>query len=239
MKRLVWIWILLPLFLSGCVVSKKKYEAMVDKRDHLEQQLSDSREENKNLRNELEKALSDFESMKYELHKSNALKSDTVMALMEEAETLKNETESLQDELVRTRRKFESQQATSTERENELEKLNSRVNELITDTASLNHALEMSRERQERTREELNQLRDKYNDLSAEQSLKEDDLAKAREKISTLEDQLVEKEQTISNISEAFVELRKQLLSARSEGKPIDPNENKNIDRIARLLGHY
>lgn len=239
MKRPVWIWILLPLFLSGCVVSKKKYEAMVDKRDHLEQQLSDSREENKNLKNELEKSLSDFESMKYELHKSNALKSDTVMALMEKAETLKNETENLQDELVRTRRKFESQQATSTERENELEKLDSRVNELITDTASLNHALEMSRERQERTREELTQLRDKYNHLSAEQSLKEDDLAKAREKISTLEDQLVEKEQTISNISEAFVELRKQLLSARSEGKPIDPNENKNIDRIARLLGHY
>ena len=237
MKRLIWI--LLPLFLSGCVVSKKKYETMVDKRDHLEQQLSDSREENKKLRNELKTALSDFEAMKYELHKSNALKSDTVMTLMGEAETLKEETQRLQNELVNTRRRFESQQATSAQRENELDELKSRVNKLITDTASLNHALKMSKERQERTREELNQLRDKYNELSAEHSLTEDDLAQTREKISTLEQQLVEKEQTISNISEAFIELRKQLLSARSQGNPINPNENNNIDRIARLLGHY
>ncbi len=233
------IWILLPLFLTGCVVSKKKYEAMVDQRDHLEQQLVDSREENQNLRNKIEKALSDFESMKYELHKSNALKSDTIMALMKKAESLTKETERLQDKLVRTRRQFESQQATSAERKNELEELRSRVSKLITDTASLKHALEMSRERQEKTRDELNQLRDKYNGLVAEHSLSEDELEQAQEKISTLEQQLVEKEQTISNISDAFIELRKQLLSARSQGNPINPNENKNIDRIARLLGHY
>ncbi|MFW6043243.1 MAG: hypothetical protein ACOCPW_02695 [Marinilabiliaceae bacterium] len=237
MKRLIWI--LLPLFLSGCVVSKKKYEAMVDRRDHLKQELSDSQKENKNLNNKLERALADFESMKYELHKSNALKSDTVMSLMEEAETLKGETERLQNELASTRRKFESQQATSSQRENELEDLKSRVNSLITDTASLNHALEMSEKRQERTGDELNKLQDKYNDRSAEHSLTKDDLDTAREKISTLEDQLVEKEQTISNISDAFIELRKQLLSARSEGTPIDPNENNNIERIARLLEHY
>ena len=239
MRGKLIILILVPFLLSGCVVSKKKYEAMVQERDLLDRQLSDARQENKGLRKELDQAMSDFETMKYELHRSNALKSDTVIALMGQTEALKKKTADLRNELSRTRRRFESQQATSAEREHELKELRSRVSELITDTASLQHALQMSKERQEKTREELNSLRNRYNELSASHSLTQDELAQTQEKVEMLEKQLVNKEQTLDNISKAFIELRKQMLSARSQQQPLNPNENEYINRIARLLGHY
>ena len=120
-----------------------------------------------------------------------------------------------------------------------MKELRSRVSELITDTASLQHALQMSKERQEKTREELNSLRNRYNELSASHSLTQDELAQTQEKVEMLEKQLVNKEQTLDNISKAFIELRKQMPSARSQQQPLNPNENEYINRIARLLGHY
>lgn len=239
MKRIVLLWILLPALTSGCIVSKKKYEAMVDERDNLEQRLNKALDENKDLRGNLDKALADFETMKYEMHKSNALKSDKIAELITKSEGFKNETERLSQELEETRRKVRTHQTTSAEKASELEELRERVSKLTSDTSRLQYALRMSEERKSKTQEELKKVQDKYNALVADHESAKSELEQNRMKLSTLEQQLVEKNKLLSDISETFIELRKQMLTAKSNGTPIDPNQNRNIDKIARLLGHY
>ncbi len=232
MKRVILVWIVLLVFFSGCVVSKKKYETVVGERDLLERRLNETR-------SDLENAMTDFEAMKYELHKSNALKSDKVAELFAKSEECQEETQSLKKDLEETRKRYRSQQATSTENANELDQLRKRISQLAGDTASLQYSLSMSKARQVKLREEFSNLREKYNLLSGEHAETKNELEQTSRKISVLQNQLVEKTQTLSNVSDAFIELRKQLLSAKSGGTPIDPNQNKNIDRIARLLDHY
>lgn len=239
MKKILSISIISLFIFSGCVVSKKKYEAMVSERDLLENRLNDARRENKELQSDLDRALADFESMKYELHKSNALKSDKVADLFAQSEDLKQETARLKDELALLKKRYRSQQNTSIERVNELETLRKKVTQLTNDTASLKYSLEMNKERQEKLRTQIHDVNERYNELAASYSGMKNEMDQTSRKIEMLEGQLVEKSQSLSNISKAFIELRKQLLSAKSKGTPIDPNQNKVVDKIARLLGHY
>ncbi|PWE00079.1 hypothetical protein DDZ16_06895 [Marinilabilia rubra] len=225
--------------LSGCVVSKKKYEAMVSERNILQNSLNDARNENKALLSDLDQAMADFESMKYKLHKSNALKSDKVSDLFSQSEALKDETSKLKDELAHIKSRYKSQQNTSIERANELQTLRKKVTELTNDTVSLHYSLEMNKERQAKLKTQIKDVKERYNELAASYSGMKNELDQTSRKIEMLEGQLVEKSQSLRSVSEAFIELRKQLLSAKSKGTPIDPNKNKLIDKIARLLGHY
>jgi chromosome segregation ATPase len=234
MKRLISILILICFALSGCVVSKKKYEAMVGERDFLEKRLTETREENRHLEAKLENAIADFESMKQELHHSDALKSDKVSDLFAQTEKLSKEVTTLEKDLADARNKFRSQQSTSLERVNQLELLTSQVAQLKNDTASLQYSLQMSKERQTNVQKELREIKDKYNNLAAGNAQLKSDMEASERKIA-----LIEKTQSLSNVSEAFIVLRKELLTAKSNGTVIDPNQNKTIDKIARLLGHY
>jgi chromosome segregation ATPase len=239
MKRVLSIWLVSLFLFSGCVVSKKKYEAMVGERDFLKNELNVTIKENKSLQNDIKKAIADFEKMKYELHQSNALKSDRVAELFASSEDLKKETKALKKELEETRRRFQNQQNTSIERVNELEILRSKVAKLTGDTASLQYSLRMSKERNSKIQEELREVKERYNQTAASNAETKNEMEKMSRKINMLEGQLVEKSQSLSKISDAFIELRKQLLSAKTNGAPIDPNKNKLVDKIARLLGHY
>ena len=239
MIKIFSISILSIFLLSGCVVSKKKYEAMESERNLLENQLNDARRENKNLQSDLDQSIADFESMNYELHKSNALKSDTVASLLAQSENLKETTTRLRDELALIKRRYKSQQNTSLERANELQSLRQKVTELTNDTATLRYSLEMNKERRETMSNQLKEVKEKYNDLASSYSGMKDEMEQNSRKIEMLEGQLIEKSQSLDHISDAFIELRKQMLSAKSKGTPINPNKNKNIDKIARLLGHY
>ncbi|WP_291858002.1 hypothetical protein [Marinilabilia sp.] len=239
MKRIFSIFILISLVLPGCVVSKKKYEAMVGERDFLEKRLTETRDENRELEEQLRSAFADFESMKQELHRSDALKSDKVSTLFANTENLKEEVNNLKQDLADARSKYRSQQSTSVERANQLEELTSQLALLKKDTASLQYSLQMSKERQTNVQKELREVKEKYNNLAADRTLLKTDIEKSKAKIAMLEDQLSEKTRSLSNISDAFIELRKELLTAKSKGLAIDPNQSKIIDKIARLLGHY
>jgi chromosome segregation ATPase len=239
MKRVIPILILTSFVLSGCVVSKKKYEAMVGERDFLEKRLTETREENRQLEAKLENAIADFESMKQELHHSDALKSDKVSDLFVQTEKLSEEVTTLKKDLADARSKFRSQQSTSMERSNQLETLTSQIAQLKNDTASLQYSLRMSKERQTNAQKELRELNEKYKTLAANNTQLRTELDKSQQEIAMLEGQLTEKSQSLSNVSEEFIKLRKELLTAKSNGTAIDPNQNKTIDKIARLLGHY
>lgn len=60
-----------------------------------------------------------------------------------------------------------------------------------------------------------------------------------KQKLAAFEQQLVRNKEKMEAISTALIELRKELLSAQSAGKSIDPNKNKHIDKMAKELGHY
>jgi chromosome segregation ATPase len=239
MKRIISILILSSFVLTGCVVSKKKYEAMVGERDFLENRLTETREENRQLEAELESALADFETMKQELHQSDALKSDKVSDLFAQTEQLGEKVTTLKKDLADAHSKFRSQQSTSKERANQLETLISQIAQLKNDTSGLQYSLQMSKDRQTNVQQELREVKEKYNNLAAGNTQLKSDLKTSERKMAMHEGQLVEKTQSLSNVSEAFIELRKELLTAKSTGTAIDPNNNKIIDKIARLLGHY
>ena len=239
MKQVILVLILTSFVLSGCVVSKKKYEAMVSEKDFLEKRLAETREENRQLETKLENAISDFELMKQELHHSDALKSDKVSDLVAETEQLREEIATLEKDLADARSKYRTQQSTSIERASQLESLTSQVAQLKNDTSSLQFSLQMSKERQTKILKELREVKERYNTLAADNAQMRTELETSRQEIAMLEGQLIEKSKSLSSISEAFIELRKELLTAKSNGTAIDPNKNKTIDKIARLLGHY
>ncbi len=239
MKLKIIILIALPIIAAGCVVSKKKYNAMTAQKESLARRLSSEQAENKTLKKELESATADFETMKYELHKSDALKSDKVSDLMARSEALKDQVSELERDLMTARRQFQNQQESSLESASALEVLNKKIRALTSDTASMRFALNLTKERQQALQLELNTTKQQYREASAQATRLDREMAQQKQKLELLEQQLVDKTQTLQNISNSFIELRKALLSAKSAGNALDPNNNKLVDKIARLLGHY
>ncbi len=239
MDRKLLILILLPILASGCLVSKKKYNAMTTQKELLAKRLSNEQAENKSLREDLKSATADFETMKYELHKSDALKSDRVGELLAGSEALKNQVEELERELKNTRKQYQNQKATSQESATELDELNKKIRFLTADTANLRFTLNMTKERQEAMHLELNTTKQQYREAANSAAKVQKEMEQQKQKLVLMEQQLVSKTETLKNISESFIELRKTLLSAKASGTLIDPNNNKLVDKIARLLGHY
>lgn len=239
MKLKIIILIALPIIAAGCVVSKKKYNAMTAQKESLARRLSSEQAENKTLKKELESATADFETMKYELHKSDALKSDKVSDLMARSEALKDQVSELERDLMTARRQFQNQQESSLESASALEVLNKKIRALTSDTASMRFALNLTNERQQALQLELNTTKQQYREASAQATRLDREMAQQKQKLELLEQQLVDKTQTLQNISNSFIELRKALLSAKAAGNALDPNNNKLVDKIARLLGHY
>ncbi len=239
MKRKIIILIALPLIASGCLVSKKKYNAMTAQKESLAKRLSSEQTENKALKKELESATADFETMNYELHKSDALKSDKVSDLMAQSEAFQEKVSELERDLVSARRQFQNQKESSIESASALEALNKKIRALASDTASMRYTLHLTKERQQALQLELNTTKQQYREASAQATRLDGETAQQKQKLDLLEQQLVDKTQTLQNISDSFIELRKALLSARAAGNALDPNNNKMVDKIARLLGHY
>ncbi len=239
MDRKLLILILLPLLASGCLVSKKKYNAMTSQKELLAKRLSAEQAENKLLKEDLKSAIADFETMKYELHKSDALKSDKVGLLLAGSETLKDQVKELEQDLKEARRQFQYQKNNSQESESQLELLNQKIKNLSSDTANLQFTLNMTKEREQAMHQELKTTKEQYRDAAMSAAKLKTEMEQQKQKMVLLEQQLVSKAQTLQNVSESFIELRKALLSAKTSGKSIDPNNNKLVDKIARLLGHY
>lgn len=231
--------IALSAIVSGCVVSKKKYEAMTARKNTLARQLNEEEARNESLTKKLASATADFESMKTELHKSNALKSDKVNDLLAESEAFKSHVEELKSNLDYAQRQLNSQKASNQENTTEMNTLQRHLRALASDTASLRYTLGMTKERQQAQQLELNATKQQFREAAAKASKLETEITQQNKKVELLEQQLVSKSQTLQDISDSFIELRKDLLSAKANGSALDPNKNKLIDRIARLLGHY
>jgi chromosome segregation ATPase len=238
LKNIFVLLISLALF-SSCVVSKKKYEALMLEKNNVSDQLSEKKKENKELQSDLDQAVLDFETIKSDFAKSNALRSDEIADLMIKVTQLADESEELNSKLKETVGKFKAKEKAGYMAEEELKSTLLLISALKRDTANLNYTLTQAKKRSVSLQQELMDSKTKLSELKKS----EYDTVKAMElqekSVKEMEQKLVKSQQNISDISKAFIELRKELLSAKSNNKSLDPNKSATINRIAKLLGHY
>ncbi len=220
------------VLLNACVVSKKKYEASLG-------EISLLQKEKGELEKTVKANISDFETMKNELHLSNAVKSDELSELLLKVTQLTESNDALENKLEQTASMYQSQKQTSQSTADELKTLKSDNLKLKRDTASIRYALELQQDRFAKLEEELGTQKNKYSSLMAENRKTTGEMEANKQKLAAFEQQLVRNKEKMEAISTSLIELRKEMLSAQSAGKSIDPNKNKHIDKMAKELGHY
>ena len=238
MLHKIFLLIISVFILSGCV-SKKKYVALETQKNSLAKQLKDKKAENKKLEADLKSAVADYEDVKYKLSRSNAIKSDDISDLMIQATSLQGQVDDLTAQLNKIKNDLKYNKNSYRKTADDLQNTKKQLMSLQKDTASLHYSIKLARERSDKLTQELSAAKKKYNDLYAEYSLMQDKIDNKDIQMKTLEKQLITQKETIEAISKNFIELRKQLLEAKTKGKPIDPNKNSVINKIAKLLGHY
>jgi chromosome segregation ATPase len=238
MLRKIFLLIISVLIISGCV-SKKKYVALEKNKDRIAKQLKNKEAENKKLESDLKSAVADYEDVKYKLSRSNAIKSDDISDLIGRTTSLQDKVDDLTAQLNKIKNDLNYNKNSYQKTADDLQKTKTQLMSLQKDTASLHYSIKLARERNDMLTQELSATKKKYNDLYAEYSLMQDKIDNKDIQMKTLEKQLIDQKEKIEAISKNFIGLRKQLLEAETKGKPINPNKNSTINKIAKLLGHY
>ena len=238
MLRKIFLLIISVLLISGCV-SKKKYVALETQKNRIAKQLRDKKAENKKLESDLKSAVADYEDVKYKLSRSNAIKSDDISDLMIQTTSLQGKVDDLTAQLNKIKSDLSYNKSSYQKTADDLKKTKTQLLSLQKDTASLHYSIKLARERNDMLTQELSATKKKYNDLYAEYSLMQDKIDNKDLQMKTLEKQLIDQKEKIEAISKNFIGLRRQLLEAETKGKPINPNKNSTINKIAKLLGHY
>ena len=239
MLHKIFLFIISLFIFSGCVVSKKKYEALLSEKNNLSKNLDKKTTENKKLSSNLESAVADYEKVRYSLSKSNAIKSDEVSDLMIQSTAFQEKIDELNKQLnsIQSDFKYNKQSALKTSEQLQLAK--KQLTQIQRDTASLRYSIKLAKNRNEMVQKEYSKSREKYNTLYSDYSQAKSDAQKTDIQLKSLEEQLISQKETVESISKAFISLRKQLLTAKSNNKPLDPNKSSDINKIAKLLGHY
>ncbi len=239
MLRNIFLVIITLSIFSGCVVSKKKYEALLSEKSQLENNLDEKISENKKLNSDLKSAVADYEKVRYSLSKSNAIKSDEVSDLMIQSTAFQKKIEELNEQLKSVQSDFKYNKQSALKTSEQLQTVKKQLTQLQRDTASMHYSIKLAKSRNEMVQKEYSESREKYNTLYTDYSKVKEDAQKKELQLKSLEEQLIGQKETVESISKAFISLRKQLLAAKVSNTPIDPNKNSHIDKIAKLLGHY
>jgi chromosome segregation ATPase len=238
MLHKIFLLIISVFLISGCV-SKKKYVALETEKNSLAKQLNDKKAENKKLESDLKSAVADYEDMNYKLNKSNAIKSDDISDLMIKTTALQTKIDDLNAQLADIKNDYKYNKQNALKTAEELKSVKAQFASLQKDTVGLHYSLKLAKERSEMLQKELSDTKNKFNTLYTDYAALQKDIESKDIKLQSLEKQLVEQKSVMESISKNFIELRKQLLEAETKGKPINPNKNSVINKIAKLLGHY
>ncbi|MCU4175521.1 hypothetical protein [Carboxylicivirga sp. N1Y90] len=239
MLKNIFLLISLALVFSSCIVSKKKYDALLIEKNQLADYLSDKTKENKELEGNLNQAISDFELMKNDFGKSNSLRSDEIADLMIKVTKLEDESIALNTKFNETLGKFKAKEKAGYLAEEDLKNSQRMISALKRDTASLHYSIQMAKDRSSKLQEELMASKKKLSETGLAKVDLEKELENQTKSIKNMEQKLIKSQQNISEVSKLFIELRKELLTAKSNNQPLDPNKNSNINKIAKQLGHY
>lgn len=239
MLKNILVFAALSVVFSSCIVSKKKYDALLLEKNELSTLLNDKKQENKALKSDLNQAVKDFESLKSDFNKSNALRSDEIADLMVKVTQLEDKSSELNTKLKETIGKFKATEKANYQADEELKNTLIALAALKRDTASLHYSINMAKQRSSSIQNELTKTKNKLRELNTGKYELNKALDAQTLKVKSMEQKLIKSQQNLSEISNTFIELRKELLTAKSKNQAIDPNKNNYINRIAKLLGHY
>lgn len=239
MFKNILVLIAISFLFNACVVSKKKYDSLLSDKNKLSRELTEERKENDNLQSNLEQAIKDFEKMKGDFGSSNALRSDEIADLILKVTQLEDKSAELQSKLDETQSKFKATEKSGYMTEEELRNATEMLTALKRDTANLHYSINMAKQRSEYLQEELVETKSELSNSNTKYYEANKALEAQTAEVKAMEQKLVKSQQTLDDISKTFIELRKQLLTAKSSNTPIDPNNNSNINKIAKSLGHY
>lgn len=230
---------MVALAMSSCV-SKKAFLAMQDtyiiKTDSLVAVTTD-------LNTKLSTGELDYESTKQDLLINDAAKNDKILELETQLQDLQAGFNDVTNSLADTKNLAKMSQEEKDKASSQLARMNSDLIKLRQDTVSLNYALLLQRRKSDGLQSSLDQQIKKYTDESYEHRAELTELKKSAEssnlKTKELERQLALKQQQMSSVNDAFIALRKDMLRAKTQGTVLDPNENGNVNKLAKSLGQY
>lgn len=235
--RIIFSTLLALLMLSSCV-SKKKYLSMqgdyMSQTDSLVNVTAD-------LNNRLDLGETDFESTKHDLLVSDAAKNDKIATLENQLQELQSGFDDVTRTLDDTKDMVEVSQSESQKTSFQIARMNSDLVKLRQDTVSLNYALTLQKRKAKDIQSTLDKQLQKYTTKmtanTVEVSRLKKDMETSRLKTKEVERQLAIKQKQIDDINDSFVELRKDLLRAKTKNVVIDPNANSNVSKMAKSLG--
>ncbi len=231
---------LITLMLLPSCVSKKKFMFMQDTYISRTDSLVTVTE---GLNAQLASGEADFESTKQDLMINDAAKNDQIAALETQLKELQSSFDEVTNTLSDTKDRYEATQSAKDRASYQMARMNSELARLRQDTVSLNYALSLEKRKSSNLKASLDEQIKKYGSEVGEHKKELAEAKKASEtsrlKTKELERRLTLKQKQIEEINTAFVALRKELLRAKVQGEAIDPNNNSNINKIAKGLGQY
>lgn len=212
---------------------------MVDAKEKYQEEANRANAENASLRSDLTQAENDFKQMKDFMMGSDAKKNDKLTKLEADLKVVEDSYGLLQEDLNKTKNLFKDQRYFNAKASSEIARLEIEVKQMARDTASLNYSMRLLQQRADEYKNSAQQRTDQVNAKNLEINTLKGTVQEKETSISQLEGAIATQKEKISAINEAFVALRKQLVIAKSDNKPLDPNSNSNIDKISKSLGHY
>lgn len=225
------------VLMSSCV-SKKTFLSM---QDSYIQQADSLVSVTEDLNTQLSSGETDFESTKQDFMINDASKNDQIASLENQLKELQSGFDEITRTLSDTKDMYNTTQSEKDQASFQMARMNSDLVKLRQDTVSLNYAIEIERRKASSLQTSLDQQKKKN---SSDVNLHKTEIANLMKdsktselKMKELERQLTLKQKQIDNINTGFVALRKDLLRAKSQGEPVDPNKNANISKIATAIG--
>lgn len=147
MKKLLALCII-PLMISSCVVSKKKYERLefAKRRSDakvvaLDKENSKKKKQIKNLNSKLDLTLAEFNEMKNSMAESNAMKNTEIDELSTELIGLSSDTTALKSRLEETLGKYNRLMTENSNNEKQIAELKKQLSELKLEAGKLSQDL--------------------------------------------------------------------------------------------------
>lgn len=231
-------FLIITFVVTGCV-SKKKYMEMTTSKEKFEEEANQAKAENASLRSDLTLAETEFKQMKDFMMGNDAIKTDELAKVEAELKVVEDSYNLLQEDLNKTKNLFKDQRYFNAKASSEIARLEIEVKQMARDTASLNYSLRLLQKRANEFKQSAEMRTDQVNDKNLEISELQGEIKEKESSIGKLEQDVQVEKDKIKSINDAFIALRKQLVIGKGKNEALDPNANKNIDKISNSLGHY
>lgn len=212
---------------------------MVDAKEKFEEEANRANAENASLKSDLTQAEKDFKLMKDFMFGADAKKNDELAKVEQQLQVVEDSYNLLQEDLNKTKNLFKDQRYFNAKASSEIARLEIEVKQMARDTASLNYSLKLLQQRADEYKNSAQQRAEQVNSKNLEISSLKGSVEERESSIAQLEQDIKTQQDKINAINDAFINLRKQLVIAKSDNKPLDPNSNQNVDKISKNLGHY